>query len=906
MLFRTKCSAEADNRFWSSPYGNATTYLVFGLIWIFTTDRIVEWMWAESGSVARAQTLKGWLFILLSTLLILILGLIARKNVRKATQALRRNEKEMRTTLESIGDGVISTDLDGRVTHLNAAAESLTGWSEDDACGQPFNVVFPTMVIGGEQLVEPVTQLLASPHPTPQRGNVTLRKRDGTQRKVAETIAPIRNREGAITGVVVVFEDISTDFCLRESLRKSEERYALAVEATTDGIWEVDREHDFFYTSPRMLEILGYAPDEVEFGIDDFPHRLHPEDRDPTRRAFERIWRGESERLTIKFRLRHKNGSYRWMRCSATQANRAPSGKITRLIGATSDITEQVGNEEELDYLNELLRTVRDISLLINREHDRASLLKGVVDLLVHNRGIPSASISSVDHAGIPGHFAAAGYAEELETVRARHLSGECQRKLETYELRNGVYLDRTRMDANGTDPAYVEVWVPLHHRDIQYGFLAATVTESIFREREDIAILAEVGEDLGNALFRQDLEKQRESTVQELLEAKEAAESANRAKDEFLAIMSHEMRTPLNPIMGFTNVLLTEIEETEQREYLESILLSSQRLLHLVDDVLEYARLDRGTTRPVWSSFNPLEICKSALQSAAESCTSGLEFRFVNGFDGLPPVDPTMVIRGERLMMHRILDNLLSNASKFTQSGTISLEVARDPADNGRGVTLHFGVVDTGCGIDTDFTDRIFHPFEQSDASYSRRHEGAGLGLATCRKLVELLGGEIGVTSVPGDGARFWFRLPVEVLGTGTRGSRAPFSENHVPRLDRRCRILLAEDSDENAHVTSVILERAGGEVTVAADGREALECCRSDSFDLILMDLNMPVMDGFEAAEKLRLLPEPVKSTPIIALSAHVTDVMRASVNEVGMDDHVRKPVVAEELIETINRFI
>ena len=395
-----------------------------------------------------------------------------------------------------------------------------------------------------------------------------------------------------------------------------------------------------------------------------------------------------------------------------------------------------------------------------------------------------------------------------------------------------------------------------------------------------------------------------------ELAAARDEAESANRAKSTFLATMSHEIRTPMNAIIGLAHLLEREVTTPRQRERIGKITTAARRLLHIINDILDLSKIEADKTVLEIIDFAVGATCEHAVSLVRESAQQ-------QGLGLAVEIDPRLppMLRGDPGRIEQVLVNFLSNAVKFSERGTITLRATRmdDGETPDTPVRLRLEVEDQGIGLNAEQQAKLFKPFEQADSSTTRKYGGTGLGLAISRGLVELMGGQIGADSAPGRGSRFWVVLPLAQGDAGMPARSA--AQDPLPDANAfaswllanrsGCHVLLAEDNTLNQEIASELLQNVGLRVTIAQNGQEAVTMAGQAHFDLILMDLSMPVMGGLEAAATIRTLPGQA-ATPILALTANAFKEDRQRCLEAGMNDHLAKPVTPTTLYQALARWL
>jgi PAS domain S-box-containing protein len=440
---------------------------------------------------------------------------------------------------------------------------------------------------------------------------------------------------------------------------------------------------------------------------------------------------------------------------------------------------------------------------------------------------------------------------------------------------------------------------------------------------------------------YAQELERKNE----ELESALSTTREATRLKSRFLANMSHEIRTPMNGVLGMTDFLLSTALSAEQQEYAQSIKRSADALLALINDILDLSKIEAGKLR---LDHTPFYLAKTIQETASlfalEAQTKGLQFSCC-----LPPKLPEIAV-GDAGRLRQVITNLLGNAVKFTDAGSIGI-TADISGESDNGFEVRFLIHDTGVGISSEQQQRIFESFIQVDGSSTRKYGGTGLGLSISKQLVELLGGEIGVDSEPAVGSRFWFTAKFErpAEGVAPAETKAPEIAKPAPAIavdrevrvpatpDREhanppppppaiappvpsaapaaastkissgdCRVLLAEDNEINQRITLRLLQKLGYAADAVVNGKDAVDALEKRNYDLVLMDCQMPSMDGFEATAIVRSREGKARHTPICALTANAMEGDRERCLAAGMDDYISKPVALDKLQRAVNRWI
>jgi len=762
---------------------------------------------------------------------------------KQDAEALHEQREWLRVTLSSIGDAVITTDTKGSITYLNPVAVSLTGWTQEEAAGIPLELVFKIINEETRQTVEnPATRALREGLVMGLANHTLLIAKDGTERAIDDSAAPIRNANGEVAGVVLVFRDVTDRREAERALRESEERFRLLVEGAEDyAIFMLDPKGNITSWNPGAERIKGYSAEEIigqHFSCFYPPEKVEAGHPDQELEVAAAKGRFEDE----GWRLR-KDGSRFWANVIIT-ALRDERGKLKGFSKITRDRTEDLRKDSQ----------IRDSEVRFRRLFETAK--DGILILDSDNGKITDAN----------------PYISELLGYSTHELIGK-----ELWQI--GLF-----QDIEASQAAFQQLQQEGY---IRYHDLPLETKSGRKAEVEFISNVYNVDH---HAVIQCNIRDITERRQLERAEAQaEALADLHRRKDEFLAMLSHELRNPLAAITNAVQILDLQKDEHPLQEKAKTIIRrQAANLVVLVNDLLEVSRILGGRIQLHQEDLDARGIVQQAVETARPLIDQNKHELTVS-----LPTEPTW-LHADALRLEEVIVNLLNNAVKYTpEGGHIWLSLQQE------GDRIVLRIRDTGVGIVPDSLPHMFELFTQAPRSLDRSQGGLGVGLAVVRKLVEMHGGTVEAQSAgPGKGSEFIVRLPV--LSSPTGRSQI-LSKEGDERSGSGWRVLVVDDNVDSADSIAMLLQVSGHEVRVVYSGQDALDMAGKYQPDIVLLDIGLPVMDGYEVARRLRNHPE-LKEVKLIAVTGYGQESDRLQSQEAGFDYHLVKPVDAQKLQEVM----
>lgn len=671
---------------------------------------------------------------------------------------------------------------------------------------------------------------------------------DGEERVSRSRARVERDEHGRIVALFGVVQDVTETVRAEREQQELVETLKLAEDLAGVGSWRYDVETGDVRWSDHVYRIHGVDPATFDPAIDDAVSFYHPDDRqavlDWCTRAIES---GKPD--AFQMRLIRADGEERIV-ASHCRPEVAADGQTRALYGVFQDVTEAARAHE-----------------IIMASEMRYRLLADNATDIIATYGIDGRfRYVSPSIEGVLGYSAEELVGEPCARVMHPDDVAPVMKAFADY-VEAAPDAPSPRIPYRGLSKGGVLVWLEAHPKLIRDAEGRPVEFHDVVRDISETKALEDA-----------------------LIAARDRAEEGARAKSEFLANMSHELRTPLTSVVGFSGLLLSSeaLPETERR-YVDRIATASDALLGVINDILDYSKLEAGAVTLEPLAFSAEAMARAAASIVEAQCEAkGLALAVV-----VDPAVPEIMI-GDEGRLRQVTLNFLANAVKFTAKGSVSVNVGWT------GERLRVAVTDTGIGVSQDKIATLFERFTQADNSTTRVYGGTGLGLSISRRLIEMMGGEIGADSCTNEGSTFWFEVP---LIAGERRAERRVQEPTIDNQSSGLKILVADDAPANRELVTAILGSMGVEVHAVADGVEAVEAARLGGYDLILMDVHMPVLDGLDATRAIRALDGVAARTPIIALTANVQPEQVERCREAGMDDHCGKPIQVAELVRVMS---
>lgn len=801
-----------------------------------------------------------------------------------ARKKIEESETKFRTLLE---DAPVATCLfAGREMTIELANELMIGYwgKEKNVIGKPLKDAVPELK--GQPFLNILDEVFTTGKTYEAKNELAQLVINGVSGNYYfdYTYKPIRNTSGEVYGIINMAVDVTEQVIARTKIEESEKQFRQMAELMPQKVWTTDAEGNKNYFNQTLLDYAGYTFEELKG--DGWEKIIHPEDWENNKVPWEESIRTGND-YEAENRLLRKDGVYLWHLTRAV-AIKDENGKVKMWVGSKTEIQEQREQKEELERsVAERTQELRKANLELEEKHHELFVTKEKL-LTEYSRSLIEASLDPLVTINPEGKITDMNLATvKITGLSKENLIGsdfftyftepEKARKIYEEVFEKGAvvncplilrHLDGTLTDIFLNGSVYKD-----DRNNVQGVVLVArdvTDEKRIARELTEAIVFAELATGLA-----EDAKTKAENAAL-------IAEDAVKAKQQFLSNMSHEIRTPMNAIIGFTKVILKTDLTAKQREYLNAIKLSGNSLIVLINDILDLAKVDAGKMTFEEIPFK-LSTSLSAMVHLFEAKFQEKNLKLVKEYDDNIPD----VLLGDPVRLHQIILNLMSNAVKFTSAGTItvSLRLLNEDAENAE---IEFSVADTGTGIPENKTEQIFENFHQASSDTSRLYGGTGLGLAIVKQLVESQGGTIRVKSEMGVGSVFSFTLHFK------KTNQPVESEIELLKFDtdnKNIKVLVVEDIALNQLLMKTLLDDFGFEREMADNGKVAIEKLKAKNYDIVLMDLQMPEMNGFEATEYIRTKMK--SKIPIIALTADVTTVDLAKCKAVGMNDYIAKPV-------------
>jgi PAS domain S-box-containing protein len=847
---------------------------------------------------------------------------------RRSEELVREQRNWFEVTLSSIADGVVTTDREGRITYANSAAESLSGIPLSQARGRRVDDVLRLVDERTRRtLGNPVSAVLATLKPATLPREAMLLAADGREVPIDDAAAPILDASGEMVGAVMVFHDVTERrgaererSTLLQQIGTERERLANIVGNVPGVVWEAwgrpDGSQSVTFVSRQIEQMLGYPVEQWLSTPSFWLSIIHPDDLQRAQAESQRIFTSGKGGV-FDYRWLRKDGAAVWVETHASVIF-SENGKAVGLRGVTMDVSDRRRAEEER---RELLEKERAARKRAETAQQRAAFLAEVSTMLAASADL-EATLRNTTQLAVPrvADWCAVDVLDEegnLQRVGLAHSNPErirfAQELARRYPADPNAAEGIGRVLRTGEPQMLREITdetLRLFARDEEHfellrqiGFTSAIIAPLISSGRSIGAITFVMSEsrryfDDDDLVLAEEIAR-RAAVAIEKARLLEEAQQANQAKDEFLATLSHELRTPMTAILGWARLLeIGGLDDETERAAVETIERSATAQAQIIEDILEVSRIIRGKLTLEMTPVDLSDLVSGAVEAIRPTAAAkGVEFSLV-------PAGEPIAVMGDPSRLQQVMWNLLSNAVKFTpRGGRVEVRVGRDDS------LARIDVDDSGQGIPPRFLPFVFDRFRQAESSTTRTHGGLGLGLSIVRHLVEMHGGNVTARSEgEGKGACFSVTLPIMAVQPEEL-TQSRFESRFEPGTASRdfpdltgTRVLVVDDEADARNLIATVLRRCGAEVETAGTVREALDSARDGTPDIIVSDIAMPEEDGFSLIRRVRHAGENLRDVPVIALTAFGRAEDESRILQAGFDRYLKKPVEPADLARAV----